>query len=297
MQTVLITGANGFLGYYLTKQLLEKNYSVLATGKGTNRLPFRESLFTYRSMDFTSKEDVAAVFEKSKPAFVVHCGAISKPDGCEQDKEGALLANVSGTIHLLEAAAKQKAHFIFLSTDFVFDGKKGFYKEEDQRAPVNYYGHTKVLAEDEVMQYPFSWSIVRTVLVYGQTFSGRENIVSNTAKALKEGRTLKIFDDQVRTPTYVEDLASGITAIIDKNFRGICHLSGEDIKTPYDIAVETANYLGLDPLLISPVKESDFDQPAKRPLKTGFDISKARSELNYKPMSFAEGLKQTFSQD
>jgi dTDP-4-dehydrorhamnose reductase len=297
MQTVLITGANGFLGYYLTKQLLEKNYLVIATGKGPNRLPFHEPRLTYACMDFISKEDIAAVFEKSKPAIVVHCGAISKPDDCELDKDGALLANVSGTIHLLEAAAKQKAHFIFLSTDFVFDGKEGFYKEEDQRAPVNFYGHTKVLAEDEVMQYPFSWSIVRTVLVYGLTFSGRENIVTNTAKAMKEGKTLKIFDDQVRTPTYVEDLACGITAIIEKNARGIFHLSGEDVKTPYDIAVETANYLRLNPSLISPVKESDFDQPAKRPLKTGFDISKARSELNYKPMSFAEGLKRTFSQD
>jgi dTDP-4-dehydrorhamnose reductase len=176
----------------------------------------------------------------------------------------------------------------------VFSGEKGFYQEEDERLPVNYYGETKVLAEDEVRQYPFRWSIVRTVLVYGKTFSGRENIVTNTAIALQQGKALKIFDDQVRTPTYVEDLATGLVAIVQKGATGIYHISGEDVKTPYEVAVETARLLNLDSSLITPVKAHEFDQPARRPAKTGFDISRAKRELGYQPLSFKEGLKRTF---
>lgn len=291
---ILITGANGFVAYYLVQQLLQKSFNVIATGKGENRLPFSGDNFQYHSLDYTSKESIEAIFTLARPAVVVHCGAISKPDECELNRREAFLSNVTGTINLLEAAARCKAQFIFLSTDFVFNGEQGFYTEEADRAPVNYYGETKVLAEDEVMKYSYDWSIVRTVLVYGKTFSGRENIVTNTAKALQQGKPLKIFDDQVRTPTYVEDLAAGIVAIIEKRATGIYHLSGEDVKTPYAIAVETAGLLGYDTSLITPVKTGEFDQPARRPAKTGFTISKAKKELGYQPLSFAEGLRRTF---
>ncbi|RYZ53809.1 MAG: SDR family oxidoreductase [Chitinophagaceae bacterium] len=294
MSTILVTGANGFLGYYLVQQLLQKGHGVIATGKGANRLPFMGENFQYLSLDFTNKETVAETFAATKPGTVVHCGAISKPDECELAREAAFLSNVTGTLNLLEAAAVNKTHFIFLSTDFVFSGDKGFYKEDDHRAPVNYYGQTKLLAEDEVMKYPFTWSIVRTVLAYGKTFSGRENIVTNTAKALREGKPLKIFTDQERTPTYIEDLAAGIVTIIEKGAEGIYHMSGEDVRTPYDVAIETAQYLRLDASLITAVKAEEFDQPAARPPKTGFNISKAKRDLAFRPLSFAEGLRKTF---
>jgi dTDP-4-dehydrorhamnose reductase len=294
MQTVLITGANGFIGYYLVQQLLQKGYNVIATGKGGSRLPYEGKNFCYHTLDYTNKENVAAVFSLLNPQVVVHCGAISKPDECEQNKREAFLANVTGTINLLEASAQGNTHFIFLSTDFVFSGEKGFYREDDERTPVNYYGETKMLAEDEVMKYRFPWTIVRMVLVYGRTFSGRENIVTNTAKALQEGRPLKIFTDQVRTPTYVEDLAAGLVAIIEEKATGIYHLAGEDLKTPYDIALETAQLLNHDTALITAVKAEEFHQPARRPANTSFDISKAKKELGFQPLTFAEGLKKTF---
>ena len=294
MQTVLITGANGFIGYYLVQQLLQKKYTVVATGKGESRLPFSDANFQYHILDYTNKENIATVFTAAKPDVVVHAGAISKPDECEQNKREAFLSNVTGTINLLEAAAQYKAHFIFLSTDFVFSGEEGSYKEDDSRAPVNYYGETKLLAEDEVTKYPFSRTIVRPVLVYGKTFSGRENIVTNTATALQQGKRLKIFTDQLRTPTYVEDLAAGLVTIIEKNATGIYHLAGEDLKTPYGIAVETAQLLGYDPSLITPVTADEFHQPARRPANTSFVISKAKRELDFQPRSFAAGLKKTF---
>jgi dTDP-4-dehydrorhamnose reductase len=294
MQKILITGANGFLGYYLTERLLQKGYNAVATGKGECRLPFKGELFTYESMDFTDAESIKKTFAKHRPDIVIHSGAISKPDECELNKENAFQTNVTGTVYLLNTSATYQSFFIFISTDFVFDGETGMYKEDDDRKPVNYYGETKLLAEDEVMKYGNGWSIVRTVLVYGSPVTGRDNILTNTAKALKKGERLKIFDDQIRTPTYVDDLAKGIIDMIEKKATGIYHLSGEDVRTPYQMAVAVAQHLALDASLITPVREVEFSQPARRPLKTGFDISKAKKDLGYQPVSFEQGLCKTF---
>lgn len=268
---------------------------VIATGRGLSRLPFQDEGFQYISLDFTQKEQVENLIATHQPGIVVHCGAISKPDECERDRDHAYQTNVAATIHLLDACNRVGSRFIFLSTDFVFDGTKGMYKEEDERSAVNYYGQTKILAEDEVMQYPHPWAVVRTVLVYGKPFANRDNLLTVVAKALKEGRPLTIFSDQLRTPTYVEDLADGILRIIERNARGVFHLSGIDILSPYQMAISVADYLNLDARLIKNITEKDLKEPAKRPLKTGFTISKAQRELDYTPISFAEGIEKTFS--
>jgi len=294
MKKILITGANGFAGYYLCKKFLKEGYDVIATGKGECRLPFIENNFVYEPMDFTNGESVSKVFDKYKPAVIIHGGAMSKPDDCELNRENAFLTNVTGTIYLLEAATQFKSFFIFLSTDFVFEGEKGMYKEEDERSPVSYYGQTKLLAEDEVMKYDGNWTIVRTVLVYGKPMTAKENILTNTAKALARGEKLKIVNDQVRTPTYVEDLAKSIWIIVDKHAKGIYHIAGKDVMTPYEMAVTVAEYLHLDKNRIEKVTEENFHQQARRPLKTGFNILKAKIYLGYEPISFKEGLIKTF---
>ncbi len=295
MQKVLITGTNGFIGHYLSRLLLQKGYCVMATGKGESRLPFTEQNFIYRTLDFTDNSAVQAFFAEHRPDVVVHCGAMSKPDECELHKENAFHTNVTGTLYLLQAAAALKSFFVFLSTDFVFDGERGMYREDDLRKPVNYYGETKLLAEDKVMKYESDWAIVRTVLVYGKPFFSRQNILTNVAASLKKGAKMQVFNDQVRTPTYVEDLVSGIARILEKRAAGIYHISGEDVLTPYQMALAVARYLNLDASLIQSVEEKDFDQPARRPLKTGLDLSKAKAHLHYQPVSFQEGLKKTFA--
>ena len=132
-------------------------------------------------------------------------------------------------------------------------------------------------------------------MVYGKNHSGHSNLLKIVREKLEKGEEYSVFDDQVRTPTYVEDLAKGIVSIIEKKAKGIFHLSGKDVLTPYQIAIETAEYLKLDNSLIKKVTAANFSQPAKRPLKTGFIIEKARNELGYAPISFEEGLKKTFS--
>jgi dTDP-4-dehydrorhamnose reductase len=293
---ILITGANGFLGYYLAEQLLKKNYSVTATGKGDGRLPFTHNKnFQWLSMDFTDPFSIHDVFENIKPDVVVHAGAMSKPDECETNQMLAYLVNVEGTVQLLINAADIKSFFVFLSTDFVFDGERGMYNEDDAPNPVNYYGRTKLEAEEAVKEYEFDWAIVRTVLVYGKNHSGHNNILKIVKEKLEKGEEYGVVDDQLRTPTYVEDLAKGIISIIEKKATGVFHLSGKDILTPYQMAIKTAEHLGLNSSLIKKVTASGFTQPAKRPAKTGFIIDKARKELGYEPLSFDEGLKKTFS--
>ena len=293
---ILITGANGFLGYYLVEQLLAKKYSVIATGKVECRLPFTIDLnFQWLTMDFTDPFSIHDVFEKIKPDVVVHSGAMSKPDECEMDQMKAYLVNVEGTVQLLINSEELKSFFVFLSTDFVFDGERGMYKEEDAPKPVNYYGRTKLEGEEAVKEYEHDWAIVRTVLVYGKNHSGHSNILKIVREKLEKGEEYSVFDDQVRTPTYVEDLAKGIVSIIEKKATGVFHLSGKNILTPYQMAIKTAEYLELDSSVIKKVTAASFSQPAKRPLKTGFIIDKARNELGYDPISFEEGLRKTLS--
>ena len=291
---VLITGANGFLGYYLVDQLLKKNFSVIATGKGESRLPFTGNNFVYKVMDFTDPFSVDAVFNEYKPGVVVHAGAMGKPDECEMNQMLAYVVNVEGTVNLLLNAEEQESFFVFVSTDFVFDGEKGMYTEEDAPRPINYYGRTKMEAEEAVKDYPFDWCIVRTVLVYGKNYSGRNDILSIVKDKLEKGEEYSVVDDQLRTPTYVEDLAKGIVAVIEQKAKGIFHISGKDVLTPYQMAIKTADHFGLNKSLIKKVTAAEFSQPAKRPPKTGFVIERARKELGYEPLSFDEGLKKTF---
>jgi dTDP-4-dehydrorhamnose reductase len=292
---VLITGANGFLGHYLTELLLKKGYEVIATGKGSSRLFFPGySCLSYEEMDFTDINAVHKVFARHQPDTIVHAGAMSKPDECELNRAAAFLVNVSGTEKLLNAAADHQSHFIFVSTDFVFDGNKGMYTESDIPSPVNYYGYTKLQAEDAVRKYPGNWSIARTVLVYGRPVAGRDNIITRVKQKLERGEEYAVVNDQVRTPTFVKDLANGITLMIEKNADGIFHISGKDILTPFEMAVRTAGLLGLDTALLCKVTAADFTEPARRPLKTGFVIDKAVRELGFQPLSFEEGLKRTF---
>ncbi|MEJ7913539.1 MAG: SDR family oxidoreductase [Chitinophagaceae bacterium] len=294
MQTVLITGANGFVGRYLVERLLLLGYCVIATGRGDDRLHVEHKDLQYQSLDITDRNAISWALEKYRPGVVVHTAALSSPDDCESNRILAAATNTTATRHLLEAASKQKSFFIFLSTDFVFSGLTGMYSEEDLRQPVNYYGETKLWAEDLVREYADRWCIIRTVLVYGKRREGRHNLLTVVAEKLAKGEQYNVFNDQIRTPTYVEDLTMAIGSIIEKKLRGIFHISGNDVLTPFEMAQMTARHLGLPESLLHPVTSDTFEQPARRPSKTGFTITKAEKEFNFQPTSFAEGLLKTF---
>ncbi len=296
LMKVLVTGANGLLGQHLVKLLLEKNHCVIATGKGPSRLLFAESaLYQYHDIDITNKTALFEFAAGEKPDTFIHTAAMTQVDACELNREGCFAVNVSGTKHVMHVAEMHSRFFIHVSTDFVFNGEKGNYKEEDEMSPVNYYGATKLQAERLVYDCKIPWAIVRTCLVYGLSPDGtRSNIISWVKGKLEKKEKIKVVDDQIRTPTYVEDLAKGIILVMEKKAEGIFHISGKDILTPYAMALQTADFFSLDKNLIEKVTAETFSQTAKRPQKTGFIIDKARKELGYEPMSFQEGLKKMY---
>ncbi len=289
---VLVTGANGLLGQHLIKVLLHKNYQVIATSRGESRLPFQPTdNYTYHEMDVANAMETFSVMSLEKPDVVVHAAAMTQVDDCELRPQQCEKINVQGTSQILTDAETFSSHFIFISTDFVFDGEKGNYSEEEDTKPISLYGFSKLQAESMVQTSTIPFAIIRTCLVYGNLLKGtRSNIISWVKESLEQGKTIQVVSDQLRTPTYVEDLANGIALIIEKKATGIYHISGKDWLTPYDMAIKTANKFKLDISKIVKVDASTFKQPGRRPLKTGFVIEKARKELGYEPMSFDEGL-------
>lgn len=296
---ILVTGANGLLGQHLLKMLDNSTtHEIIATGRGKARLPFINCRYPYFSLDITDGMAVNAFIDLHRPTVIIHTAATTQVDECETNPVACWNTNVTATRFLISAAEDIAARFLYISTDFVFDGLNGPYKETDLAAPVNYYGSSKLASEKAVMESHLSWSIVRTVLVYGNILIGnRNNMVSWVQQNLSAGKNIKVVSDQWRTPTYVEDLAQGILLVVEKNATGLFHISGSEMLTPYEMAILTANYLHLDSSLIEKVDASIFSQPGKRPAKTGFIIDKAKQELGFAPMSFVDGLRKMLPQE
>jgi len=144
---ILITGSNGLLGQKLVKQLVNSDeFEFLATSSGTNRIEKFKNI-PYQSLDITNQEEINAVFESYKPDIVINTEAMTNVDTCEGDRENCWDLNVNAVKYLFEASKKVKAHFIHLSTDFIFDGENGPYKEDDTPNPLSYYGESKWAAE------------------------------------------------------------------------------------------------------------------------------------------------------
>lgn len=289
---ILITGANGLLGQKIVKKILiDGKYDAIATGIGTCRLPGEWEGYDYEEMDITSSKEVMQVFSIYSPQYVIHAASMTDVDRCEVSRHNCYEQNVKATLNIIRASITCESHLIFISTDFVFDGKNGPYDEEDKPNPLNYYGQTKLETELAIRKYPFDWAIVRTNLVYGISHDmSRSNIILWVKKGLEQGKTLELVDDQFRTPTLAEDLAEGCLLIVAKNASGVFNLSGEELLTPYDMAKMTADFFQLDATKIKKTDSSHFGQVAIRPLRTGLIISKAKEILGFSPKSFAEGI-------
>lgn len=302
-KTILITGSNGLLGQKLIYALLERNkkgaaWNIVATSKGENRIAEKNG-YTYLPLDITNRDEVFAAVKKYLPDVLINTAAMTNVDACESDRAGAKALNVDAVRYLIEAcndAANNdpiiNTHFIHLSTDFVFDGEKGPYKEEDVPNPLSYYAETKLEAEKLLETSEMKWAILRTIIVYGIVDNmSRSNIVLWAKDALTKGQKINVVDDQFRSPTLAEDLAEGCIQCAEKKATGIFHVSGKDQMSILELVYRVADFWKLDKSLITPSKSETIKQPAKRPARTGFVIEKARKVLGYEPRSFEEGLK------
>ena len=288
---ILITGANGLLGQKLVHLLAnDTNIDLVATARGENRLPFFEG-YTYRSMDITDRQQVLDVMAEVRPDAVIHGAAMTDVDKCELDKDACWLQNVTAVEHIVEGCRQTGAFLCHVSTDFIFDGEAGPYDEQAEGNPISFYGWSKYAAEKVVINSNIRWAIARTVLVYGIAHDmSRSNIILWVKKSLEDGKTINVVTDQFRSPTLAEDLAAGCTLIVTQQAEGIFNISGSDVLTPYEMAIQTADYFSLDKSFIAQADGSTFKQTARRPPRTGFIIDKARTVLGYDPRSFSEGI-------
>lgn len=289
---ILITGSNGLLGQKLVAVLrADPAVQLLATGRGPDRTP--EPLGDrYRAVDITSSEAVEAAFVDFRPEVVIHTAAMTNVDACELDPAACELQNVTATRHLVEAAKRTGSHFIFLSTDFIFDGAAGPYREEDAPRPLSIYGHSKLTGEQLVRESGLArWAIARTIIVFGVAKGlSRTNVVLWAKGALEKGDPIRVVDDQWRMPTLAEDLADGCILIARTGATGVYHLSGPDGMSILELVQRVGAYFQLPIASVTPVKSDSLGQPAARPPRTGFILDKARKDLGYAPRSFEEGL-------
>ncbi|MDL5045068.1 NAD(P)-dependent oxidoreductase [Oscillatoria amoena NRMC-F 0135] len=287
---ILVTGSNGLLGQKLVKRLLDDS-ALRVTATARTKPGTLPSGASFRSLDITDTDQVDEVMRQTKPDVLINTAAATHVDWCEQNREDCLRINTTAVQYLADACNRHGAHLMQISTDFVFNGNKELLTESDTPEPVNYYGTSKLLAEQYMQRHSASWCIIRTVLVYGVAADiSRSNIVLWVKKSLEEGKPIQVVNDQWRTPTLAEDLASGCYLAAKRKVTDIYHISGEELMTPYEIAIRTAEFFKLDKSQIKATDSTQFKQPAKRPLKTGFSISKAKRELGYSPHSFTEGL-------
>lgn len=195
---------------------------------------------------------------------------------------------------MIDACKRHDTHLIHISTDYIFNGEKdGLYVENDNPDPLGYYGESKLGGENLLKESNIDYAILRTILVYGK--HKKPNIVLKVKNGLESGDQVNLVDDQIRTPTYVDDLVRACDAVVNKRARGVYHISGNEMMSYHEIGIKIADHFSLDKSLINKMKTSSLNQKAKRPPKTGFVLEKAIRDLDYKPTKFDDALDEMFN--
>lgn len=245
----------------------------------------------YRTLDITNKSAVQKIIKEFYPDYIINSAAYTNVDGCESEKELAWKINVTGPEHIAFYASTINAHFIHISSDYVFDGKAGPYSETDKVNPISYYGKSKLASENALHKFGGKYTIIRPNVLYGPAKYGRNDFVKWVVTSLRDGKEIRIVDDQFNNPTYIDNLVSAISSIINFNKIGLYHIGGKELLNRFDFTMRIADYFKLDKTLVSRIKTEELNQAANRPLKSGLVTLKAETELAYKPFS----IEDTFS--
>jgi dTDP-4-dehydrorhamnose reductase len=287
---VLITGANGLLAQKLVELLYRcGTYEVLLTSRQELSV-FNEETFKHRTLDIISKREVRSVIDEFEPEVIINAAAMTNVDLCETERAQAWQSNAAGVENLVYASKLVGAKFIQISTDYVFDGKNGPYDEYEKPNPINYYGKTKLAAENIVRSSGVPYAIVRTLFLYGAGVLSRANVALRILESLVEGQQYKVADDQFSNPTLVDDVAFGVLKILEMNCTGIFHIAGPKLMSKAEFALKVAKSFDFDKKLIVPVKTAALKQAAVRPLRSGFITLKAETTLGLKTTSIEQGL-------
>jgi dTDP-4-dehydrorhamnose reductase len=287
---VLITGANGLLGQQLIKGFRD-DYEVHALGLQPGpRLP--DGNFQYHQGDIADRQRLRDLVQALVPNYIMNAAAFTDVDGSETQRELCWKVNVTGVENLVYAAQKIHARFVHISTDYVFDGKNGPYREDDRPNPLGFYARSKLAGENVLINSEANWAIARTMVLYGAGYAIRPNFVTWLIEQLRKGKPVRIVDDQFGNPTLASELAGALRILAESGRNGVYHMSGSEAIDRYHFAIKIAEAFDLDVSLIKPIKTSDLKQASPRPLRSGFDISKAVAELGINMSDVIGGLQK-----
>lgn len=282
---LLVTGGSGLLGLALAIESVRFGdivYSGFNKHQTTEGIPL--------PLDITNPEAIEHTIRKIKPDVIIHSAAMTHVDLCEENPQQATLINVEGTRNIVKEAVKYGSYLVYVSTDYVFSGEKGCYKENDGPRPINHYGVTKLEGEKIVSSHP-NHCIVRPSVIYGsRPAAGKENFVLWVIKQLRETKPIHILTDQIVSPTLNTNLAEMIHEITERRLTGIYHLSGASSISRYDLTKKIAYEFNLDQSLITPVTSDTMRWAARRPMNSSLDVSKASETLKNKPMKIDQAL-------
>jgi dTDP-4-dehydrorhamnose reductase len=297
---LLVTGASGQLGAYLLRDIEKHRLPVTAwSGSRTGRL-FGVDL---QPVDLADSRQVRAAFHFAAPTAVIHAGAIAAMADCRKDPERAQQVNTQATALLAELARGAEARLIFVSTDLVFDGEKGWYREEDSPSPLSAYARTKAAAETAVLEVP-QGVVVRLSLLFGPSIVGRPYFFDEQVRALLERRPLTLFNDEWRTPLSLATAARALLEIAHADYSGLLHLGGPERMSRLEMGLRLAACIGVDASAITAVPRSGVPAAEPRPRDTSLDSSRWRALVPWLPwpawnealteMSFAPEKRQSF---
>jgi dTDP-4-dehydrorhamnose reductase len=242
---IIITGANGYIGSNLRKYFEQKNFEIFSFILENSKIK------NYFQVNLVDEKKVFELVRRISPEIIIHTAGISNLKACEEDKE----LNVKATSGIIRAIEKtnQKIKLIFLSSDYVFDGKKGNYKERDKKLPKTYYGKNKSDSENEIIKHLKNYIIIRTANVYGRG----GNFFNFILESLRQNKEIEVFNNVFYTPTHIDYLVDSIDALIEKDWKGVIHIAGKEKISRYNFALKMAKVLGADKKLIKSVRQPE----------------------------------------
>ena len=289
MEKVAVIGL-GMIGYELVKKFLEledyKVYIITRSDKG-----FFDDVEKY-FVNIADENKIKETIRKINPDFVINTAAMTNVDLCETERDLAYKINALGAKYIGEVCKEIGCSLCHISTDYVFDGEKGDYVEEDEINPINYYGYTKAEGERLLNELDYdSMSIVRISVPYCIS-PVKVNFFMWVLERLKNNEVVNAVIDQWNTPTYVNEFVDGVVKIYEKDVKGVLHFGGEEKVSRYEFALKVAEVFGFDKSLIKPVKSSELGWKAKRPRDTSLNSGKVKKLLGIKLKSVDECLNE-----
>ena len=289
MKKALIFGSNGLLGQSLCHTFKSEYEICGASLEDENYLA--DFGIKYDKIDLTNRISVKEYISAEKPDLIINAAAFTNVDKCESEKELCWAVNVKAVENIVEGAQLAGSILIHISTDYVFDGNKPPYSENDTPNPRGNYARSKMAAENIVKGGGVDYIIARTQVLFGTGNNVRPNFVTWVVDQLGKKRTIKIVTDQIGNPTYVPDLSEGIRRLLNKGSYGLFHISGPDSLSRYDFALLIAKVFGRDSSYIEATDSSQFKQLSPRPANSTFRLEKLINYSEWRPQSLESALQ------